>query len=136
MTFAKICCIWKAFQCLYKRLHQRGDSGKIAREKTLEIPPQMCYIGHRKGKAIEAATLVVMTVTYKPPSTIRSSWRLFSFVLQNLVNQTYQGDNECTEQEKILVCNHRYPLLSSLVWRVCPSVVEGSRLGPMVFPCR
>lgn len=69
---------------------------------------------------------------YQLPSTTANSWRLFSFVPQNLVNQTYQGNNECTEQEKILICNHCHPLLSFVRRVFPPKKSEGSRLGSVV----
>ena len=47
---------------------------------------------------------------------IYNSWRLFSFVLKNLIKQADKGSNERTEQKEILICNHCIALLS-FVWR-------------------
>ena len=49
-----------------------------------------------KGKAIEAATLRKSTLKalQHQPSTIRSSWRLLLFILENLIDQIHKGYNE------------------------------------------
>ena len=38
------------------------------------------------------------------------SWRLFSFTLENLIAETYKGNNEYTKLNQIRICNHRIVL--------------------------
>ena len=69
---------------------------RLKQKKKLETPFWMCYIDNRKGKAREAAYPKMnqdklFTVW---PSTIGSSWRLFSSIPENLVNKTDKGNNE------------------------------------------
>ena len=46
------------------------------------------------------------------PSTIRGSWRLFSFSPENCIAQSYKGAYEYTHLNQIRICNipkHRPP---------------------------
>ena len=72
----------------------------------------------------------IVTAIYMTAVSYCSSWRLFSFTLENLIAKTYKGNNEYTKLNQIRICNHRIALLS-FVWRVLfyPSVTEGSRLA-------
>lgn len=74
----------------------------------------------QKGKAIEAATppnINSYDILYVRPSTIGSSWRLFLFFLENLINQIYKGYNEYPNLDQVLICNIHCIALLSLVWR-------------------
>ena len=87
--------------------------------------PDMLYLRHKEGNRNCIVDCYLWTAV-----TIPSSWRLFSFTLENLITKTYKGNNEYTKLNQIRICNHRIALLS-FVWRVlfCPSVTEGSRLA-------
>ena len=67
-------------------------------------------------------------------STIRSSWRLSSFSLENLITKTYKGNNEYTKLNHIRICNHRIALLS-FVWRVFLSLRSWRVAACFWFPC-
>lgn len=73
-------------------------------------------------------------LTYVKPSTIGSSWRLFSFTPENLTAETNKGNNEYTKLNQIRICNHLIALLS-FVWRVFLSLRERRVAAWLWFPC-
>lgn len=59
--------------------------------------PRCAILEIEKGKATEAAYPQIVISSYLvTAATIRSSWRLFPFILDNLVNKTNKGNNEYT----------------------------------------
>ena len=51
----------------------------------------------------ERLTLILYCY-YEQPSYV-VIWRLFSFTLENLITETYKGNNEYSKLDQVLICN-------------------------------
>ena len=94
----------------------------------------LVWYSKEKGKPQKRPTLwiIKLNVLQHQPSTIPSSWRLFSFVLENLITKTDKGNNEYTKLNQVRICNIHWQPLLSFVWRVSPSEMEGKPPGSVV----
>ena len=89
-----------------------------------------------KGKPQKRPTLeqFKLNVFQHQPSAIRSSWRLFSFVLEYLITQTDKGNNKYTKLNQVRICNIHWQALLSFVWRVSPSENQRVSRPALWFP--